>query len=241
MSGSALVATEQNLPLEPVLGTAPAPLATAPTYNLSGPATVLSRRLPWPYDLIISGTGVILKPTEAGLLIGKKLQTLANIAPITYDYSSQPVYAERTYAFRRIEGGYGERVQHAPTPSRYYYAVNADLSIGGLQIKGPLTHEVTPTTTGSVAFFIDFLFAAFPSDPTNITEPPHTTYCGAGQYVLQRNGDNPSDWTVNHDFGSGNLVTKAVLFWAAGTGSKYCMYVTTTNGELWQFDGAAWT
>ena len=240
MSGSALVATEQNLPLEPVLGTAPAPLATAPTYNLSGPATVLSRRLPWPYDLIIAGTGVILKPSEEGLLIGKKLQTLSNVAPITYDYSSQPVYAERTFAFRRIKGGYGERVQRAPLPARYYYAINADLSIGGLQIKGPLSHDITPPLTGQIDFFVDFLVDPFVGDATTFTDGPMTTYAGAGRYVLERTGDAPSNWTVSRDFGAGVQVTKAVVYWSAGSGGKYCLYVTTDKGELWQFDGAAW-
>jgi hypothetical protein len=80
----------------------------------TGPASLGSRRKPYPYDIVLNGVGLILRPQDEGLMIGRKMQTLAQVAPITYDYSSQPVYAERTFAFRKIQGGYGERVQSSP-------------------------------------------------------------------------------------------------------------------------------
>jgi hypothetical protein len=232
----------------------PAPTNSPTTYGTSGPVTVHSRRKPWPYDLIVQGTPVILRPQENGLMVGRKLQTLANVAPITYDYSSQPVYAERTYAFRRIRGGYGERVQRGPTPTRYYWGTNVDLSIGGLQMKGPLTHEIAPPLTGPVAFFIDAIDDQVqpPDEPPWVPfEPaPLATFAGAGRYMLKRSGDTPDAWTVSHDFGTydpgdGTAVDdqalKAVRFWAAGTGEKDCLYVVTKSGGLWRFDGSAWT
>jgi hypothetical protein len=230
--------------------------ATPATYGMSGPVTVHSRRRPWPYDIIVQGTPAILRPQESGLMIGRKMQTLANVAPITYDYSSQPVYAERTFAFRRIRGGYGERVQRAPVPTRYYYGTNVDLSIGGLQMKGPLVHEVLPLSTGRISFFIDAQDDAAlgaPPTPPQPFEPYHpATFAGAGRYVLKRTTDTPDGWTVSHDFGQfdppggevglvDNDVTKAARFWPAGSGQKDCLWVTTLSGELWRYDGAAWT
>jgi hypothetical protein len=220
------------------------------TATASGPATVHSRRKPWPYDLIIQGDPVILRPQESGIFIGRKMQTLANVAPITYDYSSQPVYSERTYAFRRIRGGYGERVQRSPTPTRYYYAINADLSIGGLQIKGPLFHVAMPPSTGPVRFFIDAVDPTFvPPDDYPEGWPPLVTFAGAGRYVLKRTGDNPADWTISKDLGTydpGDAVLvddeaiKAVRFWPAGSGQVDSLYVVTKSGALWQFDGSTW-
>jgi hypothetical protein len=220
----------------------------------SGPVTVHSRRRPWPYDIEVMGTPVILRPQESGLLIGRKMQTLANVAPITYDYSSQPVYAERTFAFRRIRGGYGERVQRSPTPTRYYWGTNVDLSIGGLQIKGPLVHEITPPLSGPVAFFIDARDnqVQAPDEPPWVPfEPaPLATFAGAGRYILRRTGDTPDAWAVSHDLGQydpgdGTMVDdqaiKAVRFWPAGTGqTDDCLYVTTKSGGLWEFDGTTW-
>lgn len=228
---------------------------TTPAYGMSGPVTVHSRRRPWPYDLIVQGTPVILRPQENGLMIGRKLQTLANVAPITYDYSSQPVYAERTYAFRRIRGGYGERVQRAPAPSRYYYGLNVDLSIGGLQMKGPLLHEILPPSTGMILWFLDAQdddnnepLVPSPVNPFMGYTP--STFAGAGRFVLKRTGDAPDAWTVSKDFGQydpgdgvlvDDLALKAVRFWPAGSGQKDCMWVATKSGGLWKFDGTTWT
>jgi hypothetical protein len=221
-----------------------------PAYGMSGPASLGSRRRPWPYDLIVNGFPVILRPQENGLMIGRKMQTLANVAPITYDYSSQPVYAERTFAFRRIRGGYGERVQRSPTPSRYYWGQNVDLSVGGLQMKGPLVHTITPPSTGPVAFFIDAIDDQVqpPDEPPWVPfEPaPLATFAGAGRFVLKRTSDAPDGWTVSKDFGQTGdplediQALKAVRFWPAGSGQKDSLWVTNTAGELWRFDGSVW-
>jgi|GEM_PF-2510798 hypothetical protein len=224
-------------------------------YGMSGPATVHSRRRPWPYDLIVQGTPVILRPQETGIMVGRKMQTLANVAPITYDYSSQPVYAERTFAFRRIRGGYGERVQRGPVPTRYYWGTNVDLSIGGLQIKGPLVHEIAPPSTGPVAFFIDARDnqTQAPEEPPWVpfAPAPLATFAGAGRFILKRSGDTPDGWTVSHDLGQydpgdatmvDDQAIKAVRFWPAGTGeTEDCLYVVTKSGKLWEFDGTTWT
>jgi hypothetical protein len=218
----------------------------------SGPASLGSRRRPYPYDLYISGFPVILRPSDAGIMVGRKMESLQGVAPITYEYSSQPVYAERTFAFRKIQGGYGERVQSSAVPSRYFYALNADLSIGGLQIKGPLFHKVTPPTRGPVAFFIDAVDPSLtvPADyPPGW--PPMSTFAGAGQYVLKRTADTDAGWAVSKDLGqydSGGGVmkpdeaVKAVRFWAAGPEGKDALLVVTRSGALWSTvdGGATW-
>lgn len=214
----------------------------------TGPVTLGSRRRPYPHDLLINGFPVILRPQDTGIMVGKKLQTLQGVAPITYEYSSQPVYAERTFAFRKIQGGYGERIQSSAVPNRYFYALNADLSIGGLQIKGPLFHKVTPPSRGAVHFFIDAPDVSV-TKPPDYPEgwPPMATFAGSGQYVLKRNGDTDAEWVVSKDFGtydSGGGVmkpdepVKAVRFWPAGPGAKECLAVVTKSGGLWCFDGS---
>jgi len=210
--------------------------------RVSGPVTVHSRRRPWPYDIEINGFPLILRESDAGLMIGKKVQSLQGVAPITYDYSSQPVYAERTFAFRKIESGYGERVQRSPVPARYYYALNADLSVGGLQMKGPKFHVITPMTTGPIRWFMDAVYPSFVVPPEYPKGwPPLVTFAGAGRYVLLRSADADASWAVSKDFGAGVETVKAVRYRAAGAGALDSLWVTTDNGELWQFDGTTWT
>jgi hypothetical protein len=222
--------------------------------NLSGPVSLGSRRKPWPYDLIVNGHGVICRPQDEGIMVGRKMQALQGVAPITYEYGSQPVYAERTYAFRKIFGGYGERTQSTVTPRRYFYALNADLSVGGLQMKGPLFHQATKLAAGPVRWLLDAV------DPALVVPPDYpdgwpklVTFAGAGQLVLKCTGPNAGDWVVSKDLGSydpgdgGGIApdeaVKAVRFWPAGTESKDTLLVVTRSGALWGTTdgGATWT
>ena len=183
-----------------------------------------SRRKPFPYDIEIGGKGYMLQPQENGLLVGRRIQTLENVVPTEYTYSSQPPYSDRTYAFGPLVAGMGEKVQAAASGQRYRYALYADCSIGGRAIKGPYFTMITPTFTGQLRGG-----CAFPVAGTL------KTVVIAGRYCLIRNGDTAGDWVVSKDFGT--QATSIVRFKdASGTDA---LYVGLDNGQLWQFTGAS--
>lgn len=183
-----------------------------------------SRRPPWPDDLKIGAYGLRLVD---GTLIGRKTQSLENVAPTTQEYDSAPVYKERTFAFKPTRG-MGERIQSSHTSRRYPYGLNVWV-IGGLFGKGPLTHTITPASTGSVRDFIDALAGGLLSQ-----------FILAGQYVLKRNGDANGDQAVSKDFGGGKVAMSAVRFRGAYATPIDGLYVAVSDGTIWQFDGAAW-
>ena len=190
--------------------------------------SVSSRRRPYPYDMEIDDFGVMLMPTdEGGDLVAKKIQSLASVTPTDYSYSSYPPYKERTYRFGRLTMGAGERTQGTAIGQGYHYAINADCSVGGYMMLGPLPHKVEPRTTGEIRAFAVGQVDGTPRD-----------FALAGRYVLVRDTAG-EDWTVSRDLGEGVTGTSAVRFTdAAGTDA---LYVATSDGELWQFDGSSET
>ncbi len=185
-----------------------------------------SRRKPYPYDIEIAGKGYMLEPQEGGLLVGRRIQTLENVVPTEYTYSSQPPYSERACTFGPLVNGMGEKVQASAIGQRYRYALYADCSIGGRLIKGPYFTMITPPYTGDVRGGCEFTVAGVKK-----------MLVIAGRYCLVRNGDNAADWAVSKDFGAGRIATSIVRFRdAAGTDA---VYVGLDNGDLWQFTGAS--
>jgi hypothetical protein len=183
-----------------------------------------SRALPWPDDLRLGNTGLML---VEGSLIAKKTQTLENVAPTEQQYDSAPVYKERTFAFRPTRG-MGERVQSSHTSRRYPFGLNVWV-IGGLFGKGPLTHSISPASTGSVTDFVDALHGGV-----------LTQFILAGQYVLRRSDDTNAGQVVSFDAGSSRTVTSAVRYRGAYASPIDGLYVATDNGILRQYDGALW-
>ena len=109
------------------------------------------KRLPWPHDVEIDvgdGTGwhgLMLVPTQAGLLVGKESDFLGDVAPTSYEYGAARPDEETAFVFGRLTGGMGELVQSTAGSRRYRYATGVDCSIGGMPRLGPLfTTETFP-------------------------------------------------------------------------------------------------
>src|SRR5215211_7842490 len=122
-----------------------------------------SRRRPFPYHMRLGSVlgspsdriGLMLLPSDNGLLVGRKQQMLDGVVPSVQEYGSAPVYRERTWT-ARPSAGYGERVQSSWGDRRYYWGMDVWV-VGGLVGKGPLLHPLTPTVAagGQVNGFID--------------------------------------------------------------------------------------
>lgn len=185
--------------------------------------TVSSRKSPWPDDIKIGTTGLM---TVDGSMVAKKTQTLENVAPTEQQYSSAPVYKERTFAFRPTRG-MGERIQSSHTSKRYRYMINCQC-VGGLFGKGPLTHTLTPATTGSIRDFVEGLHSS-----------TLTQFILAGENVLRRSGDTNGTQTVS-ETRAGNTATSAVRFKGAYASPVDAVYVAWSDGVLRQYNGATW-
>jgi hypothetical protein len=193
-----------------------------------------SRRSPWPYDALINTgsantLGLLLRAGQDGQLVSTKTKTLENDPSATVtDYSSDPTYRQRTFAFRHLSGGVGERVQSSLIARRYRYAVNVQ-RWGDLFGKGPLYHALSPSLSGSIKGFLEALHGGV-----------LTQFILAGQYVLRRDDDTSGGQAVSVDFGPGRTATCGVRFMGSYPSPVDSLLVTTDIGALWQYDGTTW-
>jgi hypothetical protein len=198
-----------------------------------------SRRRPWPYharmgSILGASTdrlGFMLLPNDQGLLVGRKQQMLDAVVPSVQEYGSAPVYRERTFPLHPV-GGYGERVQSGYGDKRYYWGQDIQLD-GGLFGKGPLTHQIVPTSTagGGVAKLLDVPIDAF----------TRTQLILAGTKVYRRTDDSNLGQVVLKDF-TPNAAYDAVVFQGGFSGAAQSTYVTTNGGALWErTPGNVWT
>lgn len=197
-----------------------------------------SKRRPWPYDAYFGTTKVLLVPDDNGNLLGRKTRTLEQSAPTTFEYSSANPMKERTYIWSKLFSGLGQ--SSAPTspddPRRYHYAANADCSIDGKWMKGPLfsTHiETIDAGAGEVRQLVVALHGG-----------AETVFAICENGVWRRTADG--SWTASLTAGTvpalpvGHLPQQAVRFKNRGTPSIDALYLGTSGGNLWQYDGAAW-
>jgi hypothetical protein len=187
-----------------------------------------SKRAPYPYDLYLGMTKLMLEPASDGNLVAQRSKTLDATAPIDYTYSSANPFKERTFEWTKLYGGYGQIIEHDLTPRRYEHAEYVDTSINGTMFKGPKFYgeaaSVPMLGLGKVYQFIwamhggaEVLFAI----------------CDTG--VARRTSD--STWVVSF----GSLPTRqAVRFKSRTAGKLDCLYVTEASGNLWEYDGTTW-
>ena len=194
--------------------------------------TQSSRRRPWPWDIKLSlgedlKDGLMLVPSDTtGLLVGRKQKNLGDNLPPQAAYDSAPIYREHTFEFRPT-GGYGESVQSSRTDRRYHYAINAWVT-GGLFGLGPASHQISPTTTGSIRMFAEALHGG-----------ALALFILAGANVLRRSDDTPSGQFASVTR-AGHIATDAARFTGAYAGAVDGLYVAWDDGVLQEYNGTSW-
>lgn len=176
--------------------------------------------------------GLMLKPSQEGLLTGRLTEFLGQVSPTSYEYGAARPDEETTFVFGRLVGGMGERVQSSATSKRYRYASGVDCSIGGMPRLGPLFAPATmPAVLGSDPTVRQFVVGPGPAGPIG-TPTPRALYClrGRGVYRLEA-----GSWVLSHDFVGLDKPLQAVVF--QGTSGPPRLIVTTSLGELWGYDG----
>jgi hypothetical protein len=197
-------------------------------------STPWSRRAPFPWSIEVDvgdGTGwhgLMLKPTQAGLMTGKMSDFLGEVAPTSYEYGAARPDEETTFVFGRLVGGMGELIQSSATSRRYRYAIGVDCSIGGMPRLGPLFAAATlPAPLGATPLVRQFVVGPGPSGDALFV------LRGQGVYLFSGGA-----FALSHDFGAGNDPLQAAVF--QGTAGSRRLLVATQLGQLWGYDGTAW-
>lgn len=170
--------------------------------------------------------GLMLVPSDSGLLVGKKQQNLANAVPQVTDYGSAPVYKEHTFQFCP-SGGMGESIQSSHTDHRYHYAIDCWV-IGGLFGKGPLVHPVTPANSGLIRRFVEALSGGVLK-----------LFFLAGAQVFIRNDDSNAGQAVSRTR-AGHVAMDAARFAGGYASPVDGLYVSWEDGLLEEYNGTAW-
>ena len=176
---------------------------------------------------------MLLPQSDGSLLIAKKQTNLESLYPSTAEYSSAPVYRERTFMFRPT-GGLGEPVQSSAGDRRYHYAINCWVT-GGLFGRGPRSHTVLPT--GGAGMFVRKFIEALGPGPALDREL--RLFYLAGPRVYMRSDDTPSGQVVSRER-AGKRPLDAVRFQGAYAGSVDGLYVSWDDGVLEEYDGTSW-
>jgi hypothetical protein len=187
-----------------------------------------SKRVPWPFHMIINDTGLLLGQSKPGApqLISSKTQDINQVAPPDFSYGGTSPISDRQEPYESLALGMGLRLQEKWQDFRYAQAMGVDLSVWPW-CKGPEPHPVTPatrdTTNGIRAFF----------------ELAGTLYAANGRYILRRTAD--STWAVAKDFGAGINVLNVAVFTSNFDGVPRVWAALNTGPAQWSADGTAWT
>lgn len=126
------------------------------------------------------------------------------VNPSEYAESSMNPIFGRYEVFGDMPGGFGLRLQKGGPNHRYWYAILADCSQGGMQ-KGPLITTMTPATVDSTNGINRFF------------ETGGSLFALNGRYALRRTND--STWGVSKDFTAGKVATDVAVFTSNFAGS----------------------
>src|SRR5262245_2400877 len=95
--------------------------STPTDQQLIAGGSVSSRRRPYPYDVLLNGTGLRLREG----VMGKRILPMENYQATVQEYGTDDLYLERSYTFRRAYSGMGDSTQQGNgTPARYAYGHN---------------------------------------------------------------------------------------------------------------------
>jgi hypothetical protein len=100
---------------------------------------------------------------------------------------------------------------------------------GGLFGLGPASHQILPTTTGPIRFFVEALNAS------GIL----AVFILAGANVLERTDDSAAGQVVSRTR-AGHIATDAARFTGAYSGAVDALYVAWDDGVLEEYSGGAW-
>jgi hypothetical protein len=191
--------------------------------------SLYAKRSPWPYHVIISGTGFLIGAQQAGqpALVSVETQSINAVAPPDYSYAGSNPTNDREEAFQQLTLGLGLALQEKWDDQRYMNANAVDLSVWpwmlGPEI-GTYTASSVDATRGIGKFF----------------ELGNSLYATNGANVLKKAAGTTDTWSIVKTFAapildvcvfSSNFDGVQRAFFALGAGAV----------AQWSSDGTTYT
>lgn len=186
------------------------------------------RRRPYPFDINVGGTGMMLGKTQPGQpkLVSKKTADLSQVAPTSFEYGALNPLREKTHPYRGLQLGMGLKQQENFNDQRYTSCLLMDPSVWPIP-KGPDITLNTPVTTDSTNGVRKFV------------ELGGVLYSACGRYFLKRASE--VSWTVAKDFGAGVNILDAIVFQSNFDGTARVFVALSTGVAQYSTDGTTFT
>lgn len=197
-----------------------------------------SRVRPFPHDMYIGGVRVMLKPDELGNLVSQKTRTLDQSSPGDFNYGSENPIKERTFLWTNLYNGFGQPVApNRERPRRYLRGERVDLSIDGQAMKGPNFEDHIETVNASAGEVRQLIVAQHGGSDVV------WAICENGVYRRTSDGVWAASLTTgtSPNLAAGENPRNGVRFRGRYSGSVDGLYVSTDTGNIWEYDGSAWS
>lgn len=187
-----------------------------------------SKRVPWPFDIVVDGTGLLLGQSKPGAaqLVSSKVQDVSQVAPPDFSYGGTSPISDRQEPYESLALGMGLRLQEKWQDYRYAQAMGVDLSVWPW-CKGPEPHPTIPATRDDVQGIRAFF------------ELGTTLYAANGRYILRRDSD--ATWSMVKDFGAGITVLNVAVFTSNFDGVQRAWVALSTGVAQYSSNGTTWT
>jgi len=176
-----------------------------------------SKRNPWPYHMVIGGTGVLLGSARPGApqLLSSKIQDINQVAPPDFSYGGTSPISDRQEPYESLALGMGLRMQEKWQDFRYAQAMGVDLSVWPW-CKGPEVKSIVPATRDDVNGVRGFF------------ELGGNLFMANGRYVHTK-ASGADTWSVAHDFGAGVSILNVAVFTSNSDGVKRAFFALSTG------------
>jgi hypothetical protein len=190
--------------------------------------SVYAKRSPYPFHVIISGTGFLIGSPQAGqpALVSVETQSINQVAPPDYSYAGANPTNDREEPFQQLTLGLGLAIQEKWDDQRYTAANAVDLSVWPWML-GP---EITTYTAAGVdaARGIGKFF-----------EIGTSLYATNGANVLKKAAGTTDTWSVVKTFPQ--PIIDVVVFTSNFDGVQRAFFALSSGVAQWTSDGAAYT
>jgi hypothetical protein len=189
--------------------------------------SLYTKRSPWPYHVIVNGTGFMIGSQQPGqpALVSVETQSISQVAPPDYSYAGSNPTNDREDPFQQLTLGMGMSIQEKWDDQRYSSANAVDLSVWPW-VMGPEINTYLPGSVDAVHGINKFF------------ELGTTLYAVNGTNVL-RKAVGADTWSVAHTFGA--PILDVCVFTSNFDGVQRAFFALQTGTAQWTSDGTAYT
>jgi len=189
--------------------------------------SLYAKRSPWPYHLVISGTGFLVGSPGPGqpALVSTKTEDIGAVAPPDYSYAGANPTNDREEPFQSLTLGLGLAIQEKWDDQRYMSANAVDLSVWPWLL-GPEIGTTTPAGVDAARGITRFF------------EIGNSLYAANGANVLKK-ATGADTWSIVKTFSQ--PILDVCVFSSNFDGVQRAFFALAGVVAQWTTDGAAYT